>query len=232
MRINHGRTAVRAHTVTDRLPATAWQRHSAGPGAKGPRRYDWPWIRIGTDSHRPLLIRRNRTTRELAFCLCWSPTEVPLAVRVAGVCWSVEECFQAAKSQVGLDHYLVRNWTLWHRHIILVMLALAFLTALAADAAPQRPVDRLHPTRGSHPITLTVPEIRHLLVVAFIPPVVTAARMLHWSHRRRRHQATAQRSHCRRRSAGEPAGWITKPHWSTSHCRIRIFRAEDSSHSL
>ncbi|MGJ3558159.1 IS701 family transposase [Streptomyces sp. INA 01156] len=208
VRINHGRTFVRADTVACRLPATAWQRHSAGNGAKGPRYYDWAWIHIGTDSHRHLLIRRNRSTGELAFYLCWSPTEVPLSelVRVAGVRWSVEECFQAAKGQVGLDHYQVRHWTSWHRHITLAMLALAFLTALAADAAPERPTDAYHPVRSRDPITLTVPEIRHLLVAVFDPPAVTVARLLHWSNWRRRHQATARRSHYRRRAAGEPAG--------------------------
>nr|WP_306920834.1 hypothetical protein [Streptomyces luteogriseus] len=73
-------------------------------GAKGPRVYDWAWIHTGTGVHRHLLIRR-RTTSELAFYLCWSPTEVALSelVHVASVRWSVEECFQAAKSQVGLD---------------------------------------------------------------------------------------------------------------------------------
>ncbi len=159
VRINHGRTFVRADTLAERLPATAWQRHSAGLGAKGPRHYDWAWIHIGTDDNRHLLVRRNRTTGELAFYLCWSPAPVALAelVRIAGVRWSVEEYFQAAKGQVGLDHYQVRNWTSWHRHITLVMLALAFLTALAADAAPGRPIDPHHPTRGSDPITLTVP---------------------------------------------------------------------------
>ncbi|MEW1547840.1 hypothetical protein AB0421_14965 [Streptomyces tsukubensis] len=164
MRINHGRTPVPADTVADRLPATAWLQHSAGPGAKGPRHYGWAWIHIGTDSHRHLLVRRNRTTREPAYYLCWSPTEVPLAelVRVAGVHRNAEECFQAAKGQVGLDHDQDRNRTSWHRHIALPMLALAFLTALAADAAPQRPVDPIRPTRGSDPITLTIPESRHL----------------------------------------------------------------------
>ncbi len=143
VRMNHGRTPVRADPVAGRLPATAWHRLSAGNGAKGPRYYDWAWIHIGTGSHRHLLIRRNRSTGELAFYLCWSPTEVPLSelVRVAGARWSVEECFQAAEGQVGLDHYQVRHWTSWHRHITLAMLALAFLTALAADAAPQRPAD-------------------------------------------------------------------------------------------
>ncbi len=97
VRINSGRTPIRADTLAARLPATAWQRHSAGNGAKGLRHYDWAWIHIGTDCHRHLLIRRNRTTGELAFYLCWSPAEVPLAelVRVAGIRWSVEECFQA-----------------------------------------------------------------------------------------------------------------------------------------
>ncbi|MFV0131839.1 IS701 family transposase [Streptomyces sp. HMX87] len=208
VRINHGRTTVRADTVAGRLPATAWQRHSAGAGAKGPRYYDWAWVHIGTSSHRHLLIRRNRTTGELAFYLCWSPATVTLAelVRVAGVRWSVEECFQAAKGQVGLDHYQVRNWTSWHRHITLAMLALAFLTAVAASSAPQRPAQSTRPTRGHPPIRLTVPEIRHLLAAVFTPPTVSAAKLLHWSDWRRQHQATARRSHYRRRSGDEPTG--------------------------
>lgn len=182
VRINHGRTPVRADTVASRLSSTAWQRQSAGIGAKGPRYYDWAWIHIGTDEHRHLLIRRNRTTGELAFHLCWSPTEVPLAelVRVAGIRWSVEECFQAAKGQVGLDHYQARNWTARHRHITLAMLALAFLAAVAADAAPKRPTDLCHPARSSDAIPLTVPEIRHLLAAAFGPPALSVVRLLHW----------------------------------------------------
>lgn len=89
VKINYDRTLVRADTVASRLPATAWQRHSAGNGAKGPRYYDWAWVPIGTGSHRHLLIRHNRSTDELAFYLCWSPTEVPLSelVHVAGIRW-------------------------------------------------------------------------------------------------------------------------------------------------
>ncbi|MBT2369401.1 hypothetical protein J7E88_29975 [Streptomyces sp. ISL-10] len=147
VRINNGRTPVRADTVAGRLPATAWQRQSAGNGAKGPRHYDWAWIHTGTGEHHHLLVRRNRTTGELAFYLCWSPATVTLAelVRVAGVRWSVEECFQAAKGQVGLDHYRVRHWTSRHRHITLAMLALAFLTAVAAARPPTRPAIRTTP---------------------------------------------------------------------------------------
>lgn len=208
VRINQDHTAVRADTVAGHLPATAWQRQSAGSGAKGPRYYDWAWIHIGNNEHHHLLVRRNRTTGELAFYLCWSPAPATLAelVRVAGVRWSIEECFQAAKGQVGLDHYQVRNWTSWHRHITLAMLALAFLTAVAVDAAPKRSVTRHHSARESGAIPLTVPEIRHLFTAALDPPAVTAARLLHWSIWRRRHQATARHSHYQRRSADEPAG--------------------------
>lgn len=98
-------------------------------------------------------------------------------VRVTGIRWSIEECFQAAKEQVGFDHYQVR--ISWHRHITLAMLALAFLTAVAADAAPDRPADPHHPARSRDPIALTVPEIRHLLALVFTPPLTSAARLLH-----------------------------------------------------
>lgn len=88
-----------------------------------------------------LLIRRG-SDGTLAFYRCWSPNLVTLAtlVSVAGMRWSIEEQFQAAKSQVGLDHYQVRTWTGWHRFITLAMLALAFLMACAA-AAPPAPAD-------------------------------------------------------------------------------------------
>lgn len=125
---------------------------------------------------------------------------------MAGTRWSVEECFQAAKGQVGLDHYQVRHWTAWHRHVTLAMLALAFLAAVAADTAPDRPADPHHHTRGSTLIPLTVPEIRHLFTTALNSPVVDPARVLRWSSWRRRHQATARRSHYRQRSVDEASG--------------------------
>ncbi|MFI9366640.1 IS701 family transposase [Kitasatospora sp. NPDC053057] len=208
VRINQGRTAVRADAVADRLPASAWHRQSAGAGAKGPRYYDWAWIEIGTDGHRHLLIRRNPHSGELAFYLCWSPRRVPLSelVRVAGTRWCVEECFQAAKGQVGLDHYQVRHWTAWHRHITLAMLALAFLVVLAADATPARTAQPNRPARSTDPIDLTVPEIRHLLGAFLVPPATSPRGLLTWSNWRRLHQATARRSHYRRRLADPSTG--------------------------
>ncbi|GAA2236347.1 hypothetical protein GCM10010360_71710 [Streptomyces nogalater] len=175
-------------------------RRFAGAGAKGPRYYDWARIDIGADGHRHLLIRRNPTSDELAFYLCWTPRRVPLPelVRVAGTRWCNEECFQAAEGQVGMDHYQVRHWTAWHRHTTLAMLALVFLTVLAADARPTRQAEPNRPAQSSEPISLTVPEIRHLLGALLIP-LTTLNKLLAWSTWRRLHQATARRSHYRRR---------------------------------
>lgn len=115
----------------------------------------------------------------------------------------------AAKGQVGLDHYQVRHWTSWHRHITLAMLALAFLTAVAADAAPQRPAGPHHFDHSRDPITLTAPEIRPLFGAVCNPPAVSTARLQHWPTWRRHHQATARRSHYRRRTPDEPTEEIT-----------------------
>ncbi|WP_372974651.1 transposase [Microbispora sp. GKU 823] len=83
-------------------------------------------------------------TGELAFYRCYAPRPTPLAalVRIAGIRWTVEESFQAAKGQVWLDHYQVRSRDGWYRHITLAMLALAFLAVLAAF---QPDGDEAHP---------------------------------------------------------------------------------------
>src|SRR5260221_13323925 len=51
----------------------------------------------------------------------------------AGLRWTIEECFQRAKDDLGLDHCEVRSWHGWHRHMSLCMAAAAFLAKLAAD---------------------------------------------------------------------------------------------------
>ena len=86
------RRARAGRQLAARLPRQAWQRYSAGEGAKGHRYYDWAWLAIDPDRpcHRWLLIRRNRRTRELAFYRCCSPRPVPLPllVKVAGIRWT------------------------------------------------------------------------------------------------------------------------------------------------
>jgi len=89
-----GLRTCRADELARRLPKSAWQRYSAGPGAKGHRYYDWAWVATGPGrpGYHWLLIRRNRTTRDLAYYRCYSPRHASLAtlVKVAGSRWAIE----------------------------------------------------------------------------------------------------------------------------------------------
>jgi SRSO17 transposase len=118
------------------MPPRAWQKLSAGAGAKGHRFYDRAVIDLAEP--RPghqLLVRCNRTTGEVACYRCWSPAPVPLAtlVRIAGSRWRVEETFQAGKGLAGLDEHQVRCFTSRSRWVTLAMLAHVFLAAVRAE---------------------------------------------------------------------------------------------------
>jgi SRSO17 transposase len=197
-RVTSGGITIRADELAARLPARAWQQLSAGAGAKGPRYYDWAWAGLQGMACHWLLIRRNHATGKLAFYLCWAPRPVPLAtlVRVAGSRWAIEESFQAAKGQVGLDHYQVRGWRSWHRFTTLAMLALAFLAVTAATAWPATGQDQ---PGTPHARALTLAEIRHLLCPLLTSSPRPPAAMLAWSTWRRLSQARARYSHYQRR---------------------------------
>jgi SRSO17 transposase len=128
-------TEFRADELIASLSGRSWRTRSAGPGSKGDRRYAWARTRVN-GAHDPqaeywLLARRSLTDpTDMAYYICHGPARVSLAelVRVAGARWAIEETFQTAKGETGLDHYQVRQWTGWYRHITLSMLAHAFLT--------------------------------------------------------------------------------------------------------
>jgi len=120
--------------IADGLSKRAWRPGSAGWGSKGPRLYDWAWRPFGPVDGRGwqlwLLVRRQRGgAGERAYYLCRGPAGTARAelVRVAGARWPVEECFERGKGECGLDHYEVRSWVGWYRHVTLSMLALAVL---------------------------------------------------------------------------------------------------------
>ena len=152
---------------TKKLPKRAWQRLSAGDGAKGPRFYDWaclPYNGAAPGFQCALLVRRSvAKPTEQTFYLTQAPEGTTLAdlVRIAGTRWSIESLFEQVKGEVGLDHYEVRSWVGWHRHITLAMLALAYLTYLAAlrraaagGCGPRKPRCRpaaAHGARGQTP---------------------------------------------------------------------------------
>lgn len=139
----------RADDLVARAPEQAWKRRSVGSGAKGERLYDWAVAGLHPSPDAPagwgrwLLVRRQILTDtqlesdrepELAYYLCAGPpgTRDDDLIRVAGTRWAIEECFQTSKNEVGLDHYQVRRYDAWYRHITLAMLAHAYLSVTAA----------------------------------------------------------------------------------------------------
>ncbi len=117
-----------------------WQRLSAGKGSKGERLYDW--LRVALNNplqegfRRWLLVRRQiEDPDELTAYVVFAPEQTSLQelARVAGSRWKIEEAFEEAKGEVGLDHYEVRSWVGWYRHITLALFAHAFLSAIRAS---------------------------------------------------------------------------------------------------
>jgi SRSO17 transposase len=145
--IDHPRSGVWrecVQTLVARLPADAWQRLSAGAGSKGPRTYDWALLPLAEAAPPAwaswLLVRRSLTVpTQLAYYRVSAPatTTLDAIVRVAGTRWTVEECIETGKGEVGLDHYEVRKWLSWYRHVTLALLAHAYLTVLRAQAATE-----------------------------------------------------------------------------------------------
>jgi SRSO17 transposase len=123
----------RADELAASAPRMGWQRLSCGDGSKGRRLYDWLLTDPGADRHLLLVRRSISKPSELAYYICHFNRPVPVAelVRVAGSRWGVEETFQFAKNETGLDHYQVRRYPAWYRHITLSMLAAAFLAVTA-----------------------------------------------------------------------------------------------------
>jgi SRSO17 transposase len=140
----------RVDHVARELASTDWQRLSAGDGSKGPRLFDWAWVEVGKAEQegwkRWLVVRRSLTAgpppAEVAYFLVFAPSATTLGEMVAaiGSRWTIEQCFEEAKGEVGLDEYEVRSFQGWYRHITLSMLAHAFLTVLRAHSQAQLPL--------------------------------------------------------------------------------------------
>jgi SRSO17 transposase len=137
----------RADVLAAHAPDQAWKRRSCGNGAKGPRVYDWAAATLPEDGTEPpgwsrYLLARRSTARnakgelELACYLCAATagTADEELIRVAGSRWAIEECFQTAKNETGLDQYQVRRYDTWYRHVTLAMLVHAYLAVTATNS--------------------------------------------------------------------------------------------------
>jgi SRSO17 transposase len=152
-----------------RIDPAAWERPSLGYGAHGERVYDWTAIALDpaglpTGWGHWLLVRQQvepaegKTVPERAYYRCAGPASTPLRelIRVAGSRWAIEECFQTAKNEAGLDHYQVRAWRAWYAHITLAMLAAGWLAVTRAhEHRADRAQDDGAEKGDPHPATTT-----------------------------------------------------------------------------
>jgi SRSO17 transposase len=137
-----------AAEIAQGLDPSAWLRLSAGDGTKGARLHDWAYCELADldagqyDGERSglwtrgLLIRRNIADGDLAFFCTWCPagTSIKTLVKIEGHRWPIEDSFETAKNELGLDHNETRSWHGWHRHVSLVMLAFAMMAAIRRQA--------------------------------------------------------------------------------------------------
>jgi SRSO17 transposase len=141
-----------AAKLAENLGASVWRRLSSGEGSKGPRLHDWAYLELADldageynatlkgQWTRGLLVRRSIADGALAFFSTWCPkaTAMQKLVLVEGHRWAIEDSFETAKNELGLDHNESRSWHGWHRHVSLVMLAFAMAATIRnrANAAP------------------------------------------------------------------------------------------------
>jgi len=156
-----------AATIAQGLSKKTWRRLSSGAGTKGPRWHDWAYLELADlevgeysdtlagDWTRGLLIRRNIADGDLAFFSTWCPkgTSMKKLVAVEGHRWAIEDSFETAKNELGLDHNETRSWHGWHRHVSLVMLAFAMMAVIRhhanASLAVKKTSSRPRPNRRS-----------------------------------------------------------------------------------
>jgi SRSO17 transposase len=192
-----------------------WRRLSAGAGTKGPRLHDWCYIELADleseefndESQglwtRGLLIRRHIANGDLAYFTTWCPagTSIKTLVGVEGHRWAIEDSFETAKNEFGLDHNETRSWHGWHRHVSLVMLAFAMMAAIQHQANKPMPkknqVERK--TKARDLIRWSIQEIRRI-AQRLARKRIQPANVIAWSLWRRAHQAAAQKSHLKQKS--------------------------------
>jgi SRSO17 transposase len=137
-----------AAAIVKALGPSDWKRLSAGAGTKGPRLHDWCYLELADleaeefnqENHglwtRGLLIRRSIGNGDLAYFTTWCPagTSIKTLVGIEGHRWAIEDSFETAKNEFGLDHNETRSWHGWHRHVSFVMLAFAMMAAIRHQA--------------------------------------------------------------------------------------------------
>ena len=147
---------VRVSSIINTLPDDDWFEASCGAGSKGERIYDWQVVSVNPPPvegwKRYLLVRRSKTDPlQIRAYACFAPDDTPFEklIQIAGRRWTVETCFAESKSQVGLDHYEVRSYDGWYKHITFSCLALALLTVLSFNSMDKLTIQQHAPSSSS-----------------------------------------------------------------------------------
>ena len=207
-----------ASEIAHALDPSSWKRLSAGEGTKGARLHDWAYCELADldaaeyDDQRTglwtrgLLIRRNIADGDMAFFSTWCPygTSIETLVKVEGHRWAIEDSFETAKNELGLDH---------NETPLLARLASSRLARHArlrhdgrnpssceCHAAPKNepPKDDVKDRKASSPlIRWSVQEIRRI-AIRLAQRRINPAHVIAWSVWRRAHQAIARKAHIKR----------------------------------
>jgi SRSO17 transposase len=83
--------------------------------------------------------------------IAFAPQDTPdtKLIEVAGIRWTVETCFKESKGEVGLDHYEVRSYDGWYKHITFACIALAFLTVLSSISLDAKSIQEHKPASST-----------------------------------------------------------------------------------
>lgn len=159
--------AVRVELLAGQLAPRRWRRYRILEGRKGPIVADFVALRAlasrrGYREGVPgpavwVLLRRpvpwpgQTDPPELKYYVSNAPADTPLAelIRICGMRWPIESCFEEGKGELGLDHYELRFWRGWRHHMTLVILAHHFLVRLRQRLMSREPstVCALSPSR-------------------------------------------------------------------------------------
>jgi SRSO17 transposase len=135
-----------------KLLEDGWFEASCGRGSKGERIYDWQFVPTSGVTQagfkRIIMVRRSKSDADdMKAYIAFAPSDTPdvRLVEVAGTRWTVETCFKESKGEVGLDHYEVRSYDGWYKHISFSMLALAFLSVLSTKSLDTKTLQQHDP---------------------------------------------------------------------------------------
>jgi len=127
-------------------PSLPWKTVTMGEGAKGPIIADVARLRVievrdGLPGKESWLFLRRNADGTLKYALSNASEDISMEemIRVAGMRWSIEQLFQKGKSYLGMDHYEVRSYPGWHRHMTLVFLVMHFLLSIRLEFGQKKP---------------------------------------------------------------------------------------------